>query len=201
MSRKPLRLTEKQMDDICESLASGSSRPTAAKFAGCHPATMRAEMRRNPEFMHRVTQAELKLEAIMLRAIRDAASEPKQWRAAAWALERIYPNRYAKRRTNTLTLDQVHELVSEVSEIVASELPVPKFRQRIFDRLAVLVTTPMPPPAKSGTEINNVRQIDSSKHRRLAGPPACDHPGAHPDETQIPPFPPSESTESHDSIP
>jgi hypothetical protein len=192
MSYKPRRLTDRQMNDICEMLATGSSRPTAARFAACHPATMRAEMRRNPDFAHRVTQAELKLEAIMLRAIREAASEPKQWRAAAWALERIYPNRYAKRRTNSLTMDQVHELVSEVSEIVASELPVPKFRQRIFDRLAVLVTTvQIRAPMKPQTEHANViKNISPEQPRRLVGPSPCDSSSDRESQIEMP-SPPS----------
>jgi hypothetical protein len=172
MSHKPLRLTDKQMDDICEMLATGSSRPTAAQFAGCHPATMRAEMRRNPGFAHRVTQSELKLEAVMLRTIRTAAeSDNKQWRAAAWALERIYPNRYAKRRSNTLTVDQVHEVISEVTEIVASELPVPRFRERIFNRLAVLFATARTrSPLQSASENSHASSDPTAHQRRITGP-------------------------------
>ena len=132
----------------------------------------------------------------MLRVIREAASDPKQWRAAAWALERIYPNRYAKRRTGTLTLGQVHELVAEVSEIVAAELPVPKFRQRIFDRLAVLVTTvPMRPP-KPATENSDVNQSNSPSQRRLAGPPPCDTGGNRPSESATESPASGESTET-----
>jgi lysophospholipase L1-like esterase len=199
MPRKPLRLTDQQMNDICDMLATGSSRSTAAQFAGCHPATMRAEMRRNPTFAHRVAQAELKLEAQLLRTIRHAASDPKQWRAAAWALERIYPNRYAKRRSNTLTVDQVHEVISEVSEIVAAELPVPKFRQPIFDRLAVLVTTvQVRAPMKPGTDNVHVIQPHSEQPRRLEGPAPCNASGDRSGESETPPPASSEPTGSPD---
>ena len=199
MSRKPLRLTDQQMDEICEMLSSGASRASAAQFAGCHPATLRAEMRRNPDFAHRVIQSELKLEAVMLRTIRTAAeSDSKQWRAAAWALERIFPNRYAKRRSNTLTVDQVHEVISEVTEIVASELPVPRFRERIFNRLAVLFATARArSPLQSEPEHTHVPSADSSQQqRRLAGPSRSAGGDDQTDSLEAPPPPSGESTET-----
>jgi hypothetical protein len=173
MSRKPQPpLTDAQRHDICEMLSSGASRASAAQFAGCHGAALRAEMRRNLDFANRVLQAELNLESTLLRAIRSVAEkDPKQWRAAAWALERIYPNRYAKRRTNTLTVDQVHEFISEVSEIVASELPVPRFRERIFHRLAVLFATARNSSSPhSATENAHVPPVPAKQRRRIAGP-------------------------------
>jgi hypothetical protein len=177
MSQKPLKLTDLQQNEVCEMLSAGATRPIAAQFAGIHPATLRAEIRRNQAFARRVIQSELKLESVMLRTIREAANDnAKQWRAAAWLLERIYPNRYAKRRTSTLTLDQVHELVSEVSEIVAAELPVPKFRQRIFDRLAVLITTvQIRPPAKpTANDSHSVHPEPVRQPLRLERHPHCD---------------------------
>jgi hypothetical protein len=137
---KPVRLTAEQKDQICAILSMGATRSMAAQYAGCHHATLRAEIRRDPDFSRRVIHSELKLESVCLRNIREAASDPKQWRAAAWALERVYPNRYARRKASTITTDQANELVAEFNEIIASELPVPKFRQRIFDRLALLYT-------------------------------------------------------------
>jgi hypothetical protein len=193
MSRKPQPpLTDAQRHDICEMLSSGASRASAAQFAGCHVAALRAEMRRNPDFAARVLQAELNLESTMLRAIRTAAAEDqKQWRAAAWALERIYPNRYAKRRSNTLTVNQVHEFISEVSEIIASELPVPRFRERIFHRLAVLFATARTgSPLNTATANENVPADSPAHHRRIAGPSDGACRDGQTDAPQVP-FPPS----------
>jgi hypothetical protein len=188
------------MHDICEMLSSGASRPTAAQFAGCHPATMRAEMRRNPDFTNRVLQAELNLESTMLRAIRSVAEDdPKQWRAAAWALERIYPNRYAKRRTNTLTVDQVHEFISEVTEIIASELPVPRFRERIFNRLAVLFATARTrSPLNSATENTDAPTDPPAHQRRIAGPPNGIGRDGQTNAPEAPSSPSSEQAQSTD---
>jgi hypothetical protein len=198
MPHKPLRLTDQQMTDICELLATGASRSTAAQFAGCHAATLRAEMHRNREFSHRVIQSELKLEAVMLRTIRTAAeSDIKQWRAAAWALERIFPNRYAKRRSNTLTVDQVHEVISEVTEIVASELPVPRFRERIFNRLAVLFATARTrSPLQPASENADVPAAQLTEPR-IVGPQRPADDDSQQNALQAPPPPSGESTEPH----
>jgi hypothetical protein len=139
MPRRPKRLTEAQRTKITTMLRLGGDRSMAADYARCHSATLRAEMRRDPEFANQVIQAELRNESSFLRVIQEAGKDPKQWRAAAWALERLYPERYARRPGNTLTAEQVHQLMSEVTEIVASELAKTD-RQRVSARLADLET-------------------------------------------------------------
>jgi hypothetical protein len=201
MSRKPQPpLTDTQRHDICEMLSSGASRASAAQFAGCHVAALRAEMRRNPDFAGRVRQAELNLESTMLRAIRTVAQQDqKQWRAAAWALERIYPNRYAKRRSNTLTVDQVHEFISEVTEIIASELPVPRFRERIFNRLAILFATARTrSPLQPASEITTVPADPPAHHRRIAGPSNGIGGDGQSNAPEVPSPPSSEQAQSTD---
>jgi len=140
MPRRPNRLTEAQKNRIVNMLRIGGTRTMAASFACCHPATIRAEMRRDPSFANQVVQSELRNERSFLKVIHAAGNDPKQWRAAAWALERLYPERYARRKANTFTEEQVHEIVSEMAEIVATELPIPKFRDRIMARFKELYT-------------------------------------------------------------
>jgi hypothetical protein len=139
MPRRTKRLTKTQRNKITSMLNIGGDRSMAAGYARCHPATIRAEMRRDAEFANQVTQAELRNESSFLKVIHQAGKDPKQWRAAAWALERLYPERYARRKGNTLTEEQVSQLIAEMAEIVASELPQ-RYRQRVFARLADLQT-------------------------------------------------------------
>jgi hypothetical protein len=120
-------------------LSMGGTRGMAACVANCHPATLRAEMRRDPEFANRVEQCETKLESICLKTLREASSDTKHWRAAAWTLERLYPNRYGKRKCDTITFEQARHFMVRALEIVSAELPVKKFRKRIFDRFTVLM--------------------------------------------------------------
>jgi hypothetical protein len=139
MPRRPKHLTKTQRSKITSILGLGLPRSMAGDYARCHVATIRAEMRRDPEFANQVIQAELRSESSFLKVIHKAGKDAKQWRAAAWALERLYPERYARRNENTLTEEQVHQLIAEIVEMVASELPT-KYRQRVFARVADLQT-------------------------------------------------------------
>lgn len=81
-------------------LALGATRRSAAEFADCRRLDLEAELKRDPAFKLQVQQSELRPEIQLLRALVEAARDPKQWRAAAWALERLYPERYgAQKRT------------------------------------------------------------------------------------------------------
>jgi hypothetical protein len=135
MPRQPKRLTKSQTTKITSMLGIGGTRSMAADYARCHQATIRAWMRRDPEFANQVIQAELRSERSFLNVIHEAGKDPKQWRAAAWALERLYPERYARRASNTMTDEQVQQLIAEIAEAICNELPK-KYRQRVFCRLA-----------------------------------------------------------------
>jgi hypothetical protein len=173
MAKEHPRLTTEQKNQICSILSIGATRAMAAQYAGCHHATLRAEIRRDRDFAQRVIHSELKLESVCLKSIREAASDPKQWRAAAWALERVFPNRYARRKASTITTDQANELVAEFNEIIASELPVPKFRKRIFDRLALVYTNIQINTAPQRETDHTHAQLmePSNELPRLVGPP------------------------------
>ena len=56
----------------------GGTRSMAADYARCHSATMRAEMRRDPEFANQVIQAELRNEKSFLKVIHEAGKDAKQ---------------------------------------------------------------------------------------------------------------------------
>jgi hypothetical protein len=75
----------------------------AARFAGCRLADLLAEIRRDADFKQQVQQQELRPEIQVLRSMLDAGRDPKQWRAAAWVLERFYPRRYAARKGDALS--------------------------------------------------------------------------------------------------
>ena len=167
MSRHLKRLTSAQRNKIKSMLNIGGDRSMAAGYARCHPATIRAEMRRDPEFANQVTQAELRNESSFLKVIHKAGKDPKQWRAAAWALERLYPERYARRKGNTLTEEQVQQLIAEMAEIVASELPA-KYRQRVFARLADLQSN-----YRSHAGAEDVPVKATKAERKPKRPPFC----------------------------
>jgi hypothetical protein len=134
-----LRLDETKQREVCAILAVGGTRRMAAHYVGCHPETIRRRALREPEFAAQLRRAEVTPEITLLRSIQAAAADPKQWRAAAWALERLYPDRYAARGPRTIGLDQMKQIVEQLANVVLSEVPVKQYRGRILKRLAALV--------------------------------------------------------------
>jgi hypothetical protein len=107
MALPPQPLNDGQRRLVCALLALGATRRSAAEFADCRRLDLEAELKRDPAFKLQVLQSELRPEINNLRTLLEAARDPKQWRAAAWALERLYPERYAPQKRNTL---QPHDL-------------------------------------------------------------------------------------------
>lgn len=99
----PQPLTDDQRRRACALLAMGATRLQAAQFADCNRKDLAAEMKRDPAFKQQVQQSELRAEMEIVRTLREATRDPKQWRAAAWTLERSYPRRYGLRKRNALT--------------------------------------------------------------------------------------------------
>ena len=129
--RKPV------LDQIKKSeiLGVGCSRRTAAKYVGCAVSTIQNTATRDHEFAKDLYRAEQNAELGFMRNIQSAAKKTQYWRAAAWALERINPRDFAQRKPNTITVEQVRQLLTQFAEIVIEEVPVSKYRTRIIARL------------------------------------------------------------------
>jgi hypothetical protein len=68
-----------------------------------------------------------------LRTMQRAAD--KHWRAAAWVLERAYPERFARRDSATQSARQARRLLNEVIDIVRQEINDPNLQARLLKRL------------------------------------------------------------------
>lgn len=119
--------------EICAILNMGCSRKTAAKYVGCSVDTIRNTARRDEQFRTQLRKAESNLEINQLRNIQDAAK--KYWQAAAWVLERKYPEHYARRDPKQITLTQVSNLLAQLADIIVEEVPVPEYRRAILKRV------------------------------------------------------------------
>jgi hypothetical protein len=116
---RPFALDDVKRGEICALLTAGCSIEWAANFVGCSPNTIRRESRRNPEFGARIRQAALQAKLRPLQAIKQAAD--KNWRAAAWMLDRQNPKR-TRRRPYYMTMRQMGKLMSRIDAILAEEL-------------------------------------------------------------------------------
>ncbi len=101
---RPSKLTPERVERICGALRRGHSRSTAAVLAGIGKSTFFAWMavadgpdapQDFVDFREAIKMAEAEGERELVDIIRSAAAST--WTAAAWLLERKFPDRWAKR--------------------------------------------------------------------------------------------------------
>lgn len=135
--RKSLTPLEKK--NILAIISVGCSRETAARYVGCPEYRIRREMADDPAFAAEMVKAAEDSEVYFINKIRKAADKEQYWRAAAWALERRCPNRYAPRGAGTLTMDQVRRLLAKLADVVIQMIPGGSERRRLLHRIRELV--------------------------------------------------------------
>ena len=144
-----MKLDETKKREVFAILTVGGTRFMAAQYVGCHVETIRNTALRDPGFADQLRKAELGPELTFLRNIQLASKDPKQWRASAWALERLYPERYGRRPANSITPEQLAEVIREMGTVVVGEVPVKRFREQVLTRLGDLANErPKPTPKK-----------------------------------------------------
>lgn len=131
--RKPV-LDDIKKGQIVAILAVGCSRRTAAKFVGCDVSTIRNTAEREPDFAEQLRVTENKQEYMYLQNVQKAAQRERYWRAAAWVLERRFPDDYGRRGPDVVTLAQIKDLLTQFSEIIVEEVPVAEYRKNILKR-------------------------------------------------------------------
>ena len=134
---RPPVLDEAKKREILAIVAVGCSRSTAADLCRLRPSTIQNTADRDPAFAEKLRQAAYNTEVGLLKNIRNAAKKEQYWRAAAWALERRFPERYAQRGPDAITLDQLTRLLGQFGDIVAEEVP-DRCRKRVLKRLEEL---------------------------------------------------------------
>lgn len=132
--RGRLALDKEKQGLIVAILSMGCSQSMAAKYVGCARSTIHRTAERDPKFAERLREARGNAELGLVKRIRKAAEKDQYWRAAAWALERCFPEQYARRGPDVITLDQIGLLFTRFSEIVAEELPEAQ-RKEVFKRM------------------------------------------------------------------
>jgi hypothetical protein len=110
-------------------VAQGYSLTKAAQYVGCTVKTIRNDAQRNPEFAEQIRSFQLSSRLQPLRNVRAAGSN--HWRAAAWMLERIEPERFARRNSAAFDTKQLRQLLHEVLQIIDIEAVDPTQHERI----------------------------------------------------------------------
>jgi hypothetical protein len=130
---RPRSLNEIKRREVAALVAGGCGLKEAARYVGCSVRTIRREMQRNTHFDSSVRRSEMYAELSPLRAMQNAVST--HWRAAAWMLERAFPERFAKPDPGGFGARQARELLDEVLQIFRTELHDPFQFDRVDKRV------------------------------------------------------------------
>ena len=150
---RPPVLDDAKRREILAILTVGCSRRAAAKYVGCAPATIANTAARDPEFAEQLRQAESKAEVGYLKNIRKAAKKEQYWRAAAWALERKYPERVRPPRPRRdHPRANRSRLLAQLIEIIVTEIHVPELPQESRQTPGIAGGRSRQRPAKAGGE-------------------------------------------------
>ena len=96
MARKPIELDEARRGRLLAALEAGATLRMAAAAAGVSEDTLSRWRKTRPGLQAEMDQAEAQGAVKALEQIR-AAAQGGAWQAAAWMLERRYPNEYGRR--------------------------------------------------------------------------------------------------------
>ena len=121
---RPHKLTPARAKKIADALRRGNTRRAAARLAGIGQSTLAlwlAKGRENTkgdekyvDLLERVKQAEAEAEARMVETVVEASVDT--WQAAAWYLERRYPDDFGRRLRAEISVDEPVEIVVEIGK-------------------------------------------------------------------------------------
>ena len=124
-------LDDVKQREVLAILSMGCSQSMAAKYVGCSPATIRREAARDAKFAKKLREAKGNAELGLVKNIRKAANKEQYWRAAAWALERMFPEKYARRGPDVITAEQLAQVLAQLAERIIEQVPVDAYRKNI----------------------------------------------------------------------
>jgi len=139
LAGRPTKLTKELIDEIAQYLRAGNYIETTAALVGIHRDSIyewlkrgnaeidrvsksnRSRIRKKEEifveFTDTVKKAQAQSEAMLVGLIGQAAQ--KNWTAAAWRLERKYPDKWGRTERNVATAqdDPVKELAQQIQDL------------------------------------------------------------------------------------
>jgi hypothetical protein len=133
---RPRALDDAKRREVCTLLTAGLELQEAARYVGCTDRTLRNEIRRSAAFRSEVQAALLSARLAPEKLLRQAAG--RNWRAAAWLLERTNPNVYSRRPPGSCTLDDLDAACRWVIDVAMHAIE-PQQRDGLFDHLTAIV--------------------------------------------------------------
>ena len=100
--------------------------------------TIQRTAERDPKFAEKLREAKGNAELGLVKNIRNAAKKEQYWRAAAWALERGFPEKYARRGPDVITAEQLAQLLAQFADMIIQQVPVDDYRKNIVKGVEAL---------------------------------------------------------------
>ncbi len=137
--RKKTPLDAQTKTGILAVVSLGATLETAARYFKREPSELVDELVDDPEFQREVKQAQEQAEVFFLKQVKSAALDAKNWRAATWSLERLYPDRYGKIKAASISLDELRALVERLRDTISEEFEAPQDREKIEAKIDALL--------------------------------------------------------------
>ena len=116
-------MTDEAKEAIVRTVALGIWPERAAQMHGVNASTMRNERRRCPAFATALKEADAKAEAsVHAKILRHMDS---QWTAAAWMLERRWPQRWRKRDETTIKTGMTARQLRQAAQAIDDSIEGP----------------------------------------------------------------------------
>jgi hypothetical protein len=117
------KLTKDLQQQVLTVIGVGGTREMAAQVVGCNRVTIYNTAKADKVFAKKLAQAQNSPEIAYLMTVAEASNKGKQWRAAIWALERMFPERFSKRSPTAFTLEQMREVIDTVVATISRSVP------------------------------------------------------------------------------
>lgn len=137
--RKRTPLDAQTKTGILAVISLGATLETAARYFKREPSELVDELVADAEFQREVKQAQEQAEVFFLKQVKSAALDAKNWRAATWSLERLYPDRYGRIKAGSISLDELRALFERLRETISEEFDDPRAREKIESKIDALL--------------------------------------------------------------
>ena len=165
------------LDLLCAVIReTGASDSAAASRAGVHPSTVSRWKRDCPDvaILLRAAREEFRQAQLSVIFAEAAAGHARSWRAAAWLLERIFPEDYSPRAKERALFREQHDAAlareEEGSELVLPDAPEGEPLQNVQNSPPPAPRPPAQASALPGKALQNVQNAPVTPFSKVGAP-------------------------------
>lgn len=162
---RPYALDDVKRGEIVALISAGCSITDAARYVGCSVNTINRDAFRDRSFHKRMREAYLAAELKPLQSLRQAATH--HWRAAAWLLKRVNPDRYERQREGTYSDLDFQDFMDQLLSSLGPEIP----DRAVWERVARRFNRVRKRWEHERAELRAMRRPQDRRQRRRASEP------------------------------